>query len=163
MSEEAWVIEGGWSPVSEPDYWVGPSTWSSDPYKALRFACRESAQQACDLMCAGLDIRICCHSFAQEKERARIAELEREVEIKERENRHLQSVVNDLRVGVQMKRTAKPTERKRFEMWVRRNPVTRKWWSLDRYDHDQTYSDPYTDCGWMAWQAAKRDARRAKE
>lgn len=39
-------------------------------------------------------------SVVNREQRARIAELEREVEIKERENRHLQSVVNDLRVEV---------------------------------------------------------------
>lgn len=61
-----WVIEGAWSAVDRPEYWVGSSSWSTDPYKALRFATRESAQQAADLMCAGVNVRIACHEFAEE-------------------------------------------------------------------------------------------------
>lgn len=59
-----WVIEGAWSPTNQPDYWVGSSAWSADPYKALRFASQQSAQQAADLMCDGLNVRICEHEWA---------------------------------------------------------------------------------------------------
>ena len=61
-----WVIEGAWSPFDRPEYWAGSSIWSADAYKALRFATRESAQQAADLMCAGENVRIACHEFAEE-------------------------------------------------------------------------------------------------
>lgn len=62
--ESGWVIEGAWSPTDQPEYWVGSSTWSTDPYKALRFANQQSAQQAADLMCDGLNVRICEHEWA---------------------------------------------------------------------------------------------------
>lgn len=62
-----WVIEGTWSPADRPEYWVGSSIWSNDPYKALRFATRESARQAADLMCAGVNVRIACHEWAREE------------------------------------------------------------------------------------------------
>lgn len=62
--ESGWVIEGVWSPADRPDYWVGSSAWSADPYKALRFANQQSAQQAADLMCDGLNVRICEHEWA---------------------------------------------------------------------------------------------------
>lgn len=61
-----WVIEGAWSPFYRPEYWAGSSIWSADAYKALRFATRESAQQAAGLMCAGVNVRIACHEFAEE-------------------------------------------------------------------------------------------------
>lgn len=62
--ESAWVIEGMWSSAAYPEYWVGSSAWSSDPYKALRFATKESAQQAADMMLVGINHRVACHEFA---------------------------------------------------------------------------------------------------
>lgn len=62
--ESAWVIEGSWSATSSPEYWVGSSAWSSDPYKALRFASKQSAQQAADMMLVGINHRVACHEFA---------------------------------------------------------------------------------------------------
>lgn len=62
--ESAWVIEGMWSSAAYPEYWVGSSAWSSDPYKALRFASKESAQQAADMMLVGINHRVACHEFA---------------------------------------------------------------------------------------------------
>ena len=64
--ESAWVIEGMWSSTAYPEYWVGSSAWSSDPYKALRFASKESAQQAADMMLVGINHRIACHEFFME-------------------------------------------------------------------------------------------------
>lgn len=62
--ESAWVIEGSWSSTACPEYWVGSSAWSSDPYKALRFASKQSAQQAADMMLVGINHRVACHEFA---------------------------------------------------------------------------------------------------
>ena len=62
--ESAWVIEGMWSSAAYPEYWVGSSAWSSDPYKALRFASKQSAQQAADMMLVGINHRVACHEFA---------------------------------------------------------------------------------------------------
>lgn len=62
--ESAWVIEGMWSSTAYPEYWVGSSAWSSDPYKALRFATKESAQQAADMMLVGINHRVAFHEFA---------------------------------------------------------------------------------------------------
>ena len=59
--DSAWVIEGMWSSTAYPEYWVGSSAWSSDPYKALRFASKQSAQQAADMMLFGINHRIACH------------------------------------------------------------------------------------------------------
>lgn len=59
--ESGWVIEGMWSSTASPEYWVGSSAWSSDPYKALRFASKQSAQQAADMMLVGINHRIACH------------------------------------------------------------------------------------------------------
>ena len=61
--ETGWVVEGAWSSPAMPEYWVGSSAWSSDHMKALRFARREDAQQAADMMCAGLNVRICEHAW----------------------------------------------------------------------------------------------------
>lgn len=61
-----WVIEGAWSPTNQPDYWVGSSAWSTDPYKALRFATQQSALQAAELMCSGVNVRICAHEWAEQ-------------------------------------------------------------------------------------------------
>lgn len=68
MGEEdvsGWVIEGAWSPADQPDYWMGSSRWSNDPYQALRFCTEKDAQQAADLMCHGVNVRICEHSWAE--------------------------------------------------------------------------------------------------
>ena len=62
--DSAWVIEGRWSSTAYPEYWVGSSAWSSDPYKALRFATKESAQQAADMMLVGINHRVAFHEFA---------------------------------------------------------------------------------------------------
>jgi hypothetical protein len=62
--DSAWVIEGMWSSTAYPEYWVGSSAWSSDPYKALRFASKESAQQAADMMLVGINHRVAFHEFA---------------------------------------------------------------------------------------------------
>lgn len=62
--DSAWVIEGMWSSTAYPEYWVGSSAWSSDPYKALRFASKQSAQQAADMMLVGINHRVACHEFA---------------------------------------------------------------------------------------------------
>ena len=62
--DSAWVIEGMWSSTAYPEYWVGSSAWSSDPYKALRFASKQSAQQAADMMLEGINHRVACHEFA---------------------------------------------------------------------------------------------------
>ena len=62
--DSAWVIEGMWSSTAYPEYWVGSSAWSSDPYKALRFATKESAQQAADMMLVGINHRVAFHEFA---------------------------------------------------------------------------------------------------
>lgn len=56
-----WVIEGAWSSVATPDYWVGASTWSPDHMTALRFARSQDAQQAADLMLSGVNVRVCYH------------------------------------------------------------------------------------------------------
>ena len=61
-----WVVEGAWSPTNQPDYWVGSSAWSTDPYKALRFATQQSALQAAEMMCSGVNIRICAHEWAEQ-------------------------------------------------------------------------------------------------
>lgn len=61
-----WVVEGAWSPTNQPDYWAGSSAWSTDPYKALRFATQQSALQAAELMCSGVNVRICAHEWAEQ-------------------------------------------------------------------------------------------------
>lgn len=58
-----WVIEGQWSPTDSPDYWIGSSAWTTDHMRALRFARREDAQQAADLMLSGVNVRICLHEW----------------------------------------------------------------------------------------------------
>lgn len=63
IAEYGWVIEGGWTSIDKPDYWVGSSAWSEDPLRALRFARRQDAQQAADLMLAGVNVRICEHEW----------------------------------------------------------------------------------------------------
>ena len=71
IAEYGWVIEGGWTSIDKPDYWVGSSawnqdplrSWSQDPLRALRFARRQDAQQAADLMLAGVNVRICEHEW----------------------------------------------------------------------------------------------------
>lgn len=64
--ETGWLIEGAWSSSATPDYWVGSSVWSSNHNEALRFARRQDAQQAADLMCAGLNVRLCEHRWAKQ-------------------------------------------------------------------------------------------------
>lgn len=68
VAVSGWVIEGAWSPIDTPDYWVGSSAWSPDPYKALRFATSKDAQQAADMMCSGLSVRLCEHEWAEQPE-----------------------------------------------------------------------------------------------
>lgn len=63
IAEYGWVIEGGWTSINKPDYWVGSSAWSENPLRALRFARRQDAQQAADLMLAGVNVRICEHEW----------------------------------------------------------------------------------------------------
>lgn len=63
-----WAIEGAWSPTDQPEYWAGSSAWSTDPYKALRFATQPSAQQAANLMLDGINYRICAHEWADSPE-----------------------------------------------------------------------------------------------
>lgn len=64
IAEYGWVIEGGWTDIDKPEYWVGSSAWSGDHMRALRFARRQDAQQAADLMLAGVNVRICEHEWA---------------------------------------------------------------------------------------------------
>lgn len=68
VAVSGWVIEGAWSPIDTPDYWVGSSAWSPDAYKALRFATLKDAQQAADMMCSGLSVRLCEHKWAEQPE-----------------------------------------------------------------------------------------------
>jgi len=63
-----WAIEGAWSPTDNPEYWLGSSAWSTDPNKSIRFATQKSAKQAADLMCSGLNIRICSHEWVESSE-----------------------------------------------------------------------------------------------
>ena len=68
VTEQAgWVIEGAWSETSRPDYWVGSSAWSTDHMKALRFARKQDAQQAADLMLDGINYRICEHVWIESR------------------------------------------------------------------------------------------------
>lgn len=57
--------ERGWSPTCEPDYWLGSSAWSTDSYKALKFVTKDDAQQAADLMCSGMNVRIAEHEWSR--------------------------------------------------------------------------------------------------
>jgi hypothetical protein len=61
----AWVIEGSWSPVSDPAYWAGSSMWVRDHLKAIRFARKEDADNAAMMMCAGVNVRICEHGWSR--------------------------------------------------------------------------------------------------
>ena len=61
VDESWWVIEGAWSPVHKPDYWVGSSAWSQDYNNALRFARKQDAEQAAATMLDGIRVRICEH------------------------------------------------------------------------------------------------------
>lgn len=61
--EEGWVIEGGWSDASEPQYWIGSSAWSGDDMLAIRFARRQDAERAAFMMLDGINIRIACHDW----------------------------------------------------------------------------------------------------
>lgn len=70
-----WAIEGSWSPTDRPEYWAGSSVWSTDPYRALRFAAERDARQAAELMLDGINTRICEHLFAIGAEQA--TEIER--------------------------------------------------------------------------------------
>lgn len=63
-----WVIEGAWSHVQTPDYWVGSSAWSPDHNRALRFARKQDAEQAASMMLDGLRVRICEHAWARAPE-----------------------------------------------------------------------------------------------
>lgn len=42
----AWVIEDLASEIHEPRYWSGRHGWTSDAYKAVRFARKEDAESA---------------------------------------------------------------------------------------------------------------------
>lgn len=53
-----WVIEGAWSHIQTPDYWVGSSAWSQDHDRALRFARKQDAEQAAAMMLDGIRVRI---------------------------------------------------------------------------------------------------------
>ena len=64
MSEYGWVIEGAWSHVQTPDYWVGSSAWRPDHNRALRFVRKQDAEQAASMMLDGLRVRICEHAWA---------------------------------------------------------------------------------------------------
>lgn len=61
--EDGWVIEGGWSDASEPQYWIGSSAWSGDDMLAIRFARRQDAERAAFMMLDGINIRIACHDW----------------------------------------------------------------------------------------------------
>lgn len=74
--ESGWIIEGAWSSTGSPEYWVGSSAWSSDHRRALRFSRRQDAQQAADLMCAGLNVRICEHIWVAEQSGAYCVEVD---------------------------------------------------------------------------------------
>lgn len=65
MSEYGWVIEGAWSHVQSPDYWVGSSAWSQDHNRALRFARKQDAEQAASMMLDGINVRICEHAWTR--------------------------------------------------------------------------------------------------
>lgn len=58
-----WVIEGAWSHVQTPDYWVGSSAWSQDHNRALRFARKQDAEQAAAMMLDGIRVRFCEHAW----------------------------------------------------------------------------------------------------
>lgn len=58
-----WVIEGAWSHVQTPDYWVGSSAWSQDHTRALRFARKQDAEQAAAMMLDGIRVRVCEHAW----------------------------------------------------------------------------------------------------
>lgn len=45
MTEYAWVIERGNSPINEPEYWTGIG-WSKDNLRAIRFARKVDADRA---------------------------------------------------------------------------------------------------------------------
>ena len=59
----AWVIELAESPVSSPQYWAGSSLWTGDNGLAIRFARKQDAQQAAQMMLDGVHIRICEHGW----------------------------------------------------------------------------------------------------
>lgn len=67
MNETGWVIEGAWSHVQSPDYWVGSSAWSQDHNRALRFARKQDAEQAAALMLDGIRVRICEHMWTNRR------------------------------------------------------------------------------------------------
>lgn len=60
-----WVVEGDWSPLYRPDYWMVSSAWSQDHEKALRFASKRSAKQAAALMLDGVNVRVCAHILSR--------------------------------------------------------------------------------------------------
>ena len=60
-----WVVEGDWSPIYKPDYWMGSSAWSQDHEKALRFAREQDAKQAAALMLDGVNVRVCAHIWSR--------------------------------------------------------------------------------------------------
>lgn len=65
--EYGWVIEGAWSHVTSPDYWLGSSAWSTDHERALRFARKQDAEQAAAMMLDGIRVRICEHVWTCER------------------------------------------------------------------------------------------------
>lgn len=67
MSDYGWVIEGAWSHVQSPDYWVGSSAWSQDHNRALRFARKQDAEQAAAMMLDGVKVRICEHAWTRDR------------------------------------------------------------------------------------------------
>lgn len=62
-----WVIEGAWSHIQTPDYWVGSSAWSQDHDRALRFARKQDAEQAAAMMLDGIRVRICEHGWTRSR------------------------------------------------------------------------------------------------
>lgn len=65
--EYGWVIEGAWSHVQSPDYWIGSSAWSTDHERALRFARKLDAEQAAARMLDGVRVRICEHVWTVDR------------------------------------------------------------------------------------------------
>lgn len=66
MTEFAWVIELGSSPVSEPEYYAPqlPKSWTKDHNLACRFARKQDAEVIADAYgISDEPIRICEHGW----------------------------------------------------------------------------------------------------
>ena len=64
--EERWVIEDADSPPSRPDYYTGSFLWwTTNPYDALHFVDKRSAELAAKNLFANSNSkpRVACHSF----------------------------------------------------------------------------------------------------